>query len=170
MFTTWHGNYQKHHRIILWFSLSANMFLWIEEKGNFDLKTWIGELNQNKNRATTFWKASLDSKWPLMRVTAGSLKVNTSLAKFVPRQHFFLIGRFLKTRLENWTQNQTQQEWCLPSSFEGWLSLNDRADFLLARLKASASYNLPHPPFPLSSLPPPHCPFLPAQDLTLCPI
>ena len=91
MYTTWHGNYQEHHRIILWFSLSANMFLWIAEKGNFDLKTWIRKLDQNKNRATTFWKASLDSKWPLMRVTAGSLKVNTSLAKLVSRQNFFLI-------------------------------------------------------------------------------
>ena len=91
MFTTWHGNFQEHHRIVLWFWLNANMILWIEEKDNFDLKTRISKLNQNKNRATTFWKASLDSKWLLMRVTAASLKVNTSLAKLVSRQNFFLI-------------------------------------------------------------------------------
>ena len=77
------------------------------KKGTFDLKTWIRKLNQNKNRATTFWKASLDSKWLLMRVTAGSLKVNTSLAKLVSRQHLFLIGQDFLTRLENWSKSNT---------------------------------------------------------------
>ena len=155
MFTTWHGNYQKHHRIILWFSLSANMFLWIEEKGNFDLKTWIRELNQNKNRATTFWKASLDSKWLLMRVTAGSLKVNTSLAKLVSRQHLFLIGQDFLTRLENWSKSSTIG---MVPSFIFWrLAVSEWPCWFLTRKTEGVCF-LQSPTSPLPSLFPPPSP------------
>ena len=159
MFTTWHGNFQEHHRIVLWFWLNANMFLWIEEKDNFDLKTRISKFNQNKNRATTFWKASLDSKWLLMRVTAASLRVNTSLAKLVSRQNFFLIKQVFLTRLENWRKSNTiGKRACLHLLKAGclWMTVlisysQDWRRLLLTISPIPLPSLLPPPPFP-------HCP------------